>query len=63
MTKTVIIKKDEDTGEYYFDVNDLRDLFEDASIIDQYSMETRDDGSIIIEFFDKDNNKVIPKEV
>ena len=48
----MIIKKDEDTGEYYFDVNDLRDLFEDASIIDQYSMETRDDGSIIIEFFD-----------
>ncbi len=63
MTKTVIIKKDDSTGEYYFDVNDLRDLFEDASIIDQYSMETRDDGSIILEFFDKDNNKVIPKEV
>ncbi len=63
MAKTVIVKKDESTGEYYFDVNDLKDLFDDASIIDQYSMEWRDDGSVIIEFFDKDNNKVIPKEV
>lgn len=63
MAKIVIVKKDESTGEYYFDVNDLKDLFEDASIIDQYSLESRDDGSVIIEFFDRDNNKVIPKEV
>ena len=63
MSKTVVIKKDEETGEYYFDMKDLEDLFEDASIIDQYSMEWRDDESVVLEFFDKDNNKIIPKKV
>lgn len=63
MSKTVLIKKDEETGEYYFDVTDLSDLFDDVSLVDSYSLETKEDGSIILEFFDKDNNKVIPKKV
>lgn len=63
MSKTVLVKKDEETGEYYFDVTDLSDLFEDVSIVDSYSLETKDDGSIILEFFDKDNNKITPKKV
>lgn len=62
MSKTVIIKKDEETGEYYFDVTDLSDLFEDVSIVDSYSLETKDDGTMVLEFFDKDNNKIIPKK-
>lgn len=63
MSKTVIVKKDEEADEYYFDMKDLEDLFEDASLIDQYSMEWRDDGSVVLEFFDKDNNKIIPKKI
>jgi hypothetical protein len=63
MSKTVVIKKDEETQEYYFDMKDLEDLFPDPSLIDQYSMEWRDDGSILLEFFDKDNNKILPNKV
>jgi hypothetical protein len=63
MSKTVVIKKDEETQEYYFDMKDLEDLFQDPSLIDQYSMELRDDGSILLEFFDKDNNKILPNKV
>lgn len=63
MSKTILIQKDEESGEYYFDITELpelSDLFEDSSIIDTYSVETNDDGSIIVEFFDKDGNKVKP---
>jgi hypothetical protein len=63
MAKTVVVKKDEETGEYYFDVTELSDLFDDISIIDTYSIEMRDDKSIVVEFFDKDNNKIVPKKV
>lgn len=60
MSKTVVIKKDEESGEYYFDVTDLADLFEDVSLVDSYSLETKEDGTIVLEFFDKDGNKVHP---
>jgi hypothetical protein len=63
MSKIIPVKKDENTGEYYFDVTDVSDLFEDASIVDTYSLETRDDGTIILEFFDKDGNKVVPTKI
>lgn len=59
MSKSIQVKKDEDSGEYYFDFDDLKDLFEDPSIVDQYSLEWKDDGSVIMEFFDKDGNKII----
>lgn len=59
MSKSIQVKKDEESGEYYLDFDDLKDLFEDSSIVDQYSLEWKDDGSIIMEFFDKDGNKII----
>jgi hypothetical protein len=62
MAKTVVVKKDEETGEYYFDITELSDLFDDISIIDTYSIEMRDDKSIVVEFFDKDGKKVIPSK-
>lgn len=62
MSKTIEVKKDEESGEYYFDFNDLKDLFEDSSIVDQYSLEWKDDGSVVMEFFDKDGNKILPKK-
>jgi hypothetical protein len=60
MSKTIEVKKDEESGEYYFDFNDLMDLFDEPDLVDSYSMETRDDGSVVIEFFDKNNNKIFP---
>jgi hypothetical protein len=62
MSKVVEVKKDEESGEYYFDFEDLKSLFEDPSLIEEYSMEWRDDGSVVLEFFDKDGNKIFPKK-
>lgn len=58
MSNNISIKKDEESGEYFIDIKDLEHLFEDPSIVDSYSMETRDDGSIVLEFFDKDGTVI-----
>ena len=60
MSKVIQVKKDEESGEYYLDFNDLVELFDDPNLVDSYSIETRDDNSIVLEFFDKDNNKIYP---
>lgn len=57
------LKKDQSTGELYIDFSELEHLFEDPSIVHSYTLEEREDGNIIIEFFDKDENKVFPKSV
>lgn len=57
----ITVKKDENTGEYYIDVNDLVDLFEDVSQIEYYTMDEKEDGSLLLEFFDKQNNNIKPK--
>lgn len=62
MKKRVEIKKDEDSGEYYIDVYDLADLFEDVDLVESYKFEWEDDGSISMEFFDKDDNRIFPKK-
>lgn len=62
MSKTVVVKKDEESGEYYFDITELSDLFEDVSVVDTYSIEMKDDKSMVVEFFDKDGKKVIPSK-
>lgn len=56
----VQIKKDEESGEYYFDVNDIKDIV-DISIIDKYDMEKREDGSFSLTFYDINGNVIIPK--
>lgn len=63
MSKTVSVRKDEESGEYYFDFEDLKDMFTNPDLIYSYSIETRDDGSILMEFFDKDENRVIPDKI
>lgn len=63
MSKTISVKKDEESGEYYFDFEDLKDMFTNPELIDSYSIETRDDGVIVLEFFDKDENKVVPDKI
>lgn len=63
MSKTIVVKKDEESGEYYFDFEDIKDMFTNPDLIDSYSIETRDDGGIILEFFDKDENKIVPDKI
>ena len=57
----ITIKKDEATGEYYIDLNDLAELFDDISVVEYYTIDEKDDGSLALEFFDKDDKKVEPK--
>lgn len=58
----ITLKKDEETGESYIDIADLAELFEDISIVDHYVLTEHDDGSISLQFFDKDENVVNPKK-
>jgi hypothetical protein len=60
MSKSIQIKIDEQTGEHYLDFNDIKHLFKDPDIVDSYSIELLDDGSMTLEFFDINDNKVIP---
>lgn len=63
MSKTISVKKDEESGEYYFDFEDIKEMFTNPELIDSYSLETRDDGVLVLEFFDKDENKVVPDKI
>lgn len=60
MKNSLKIKKDEESGELYIDFNDIFDMFEDPSIVEYYTMEETDNGNIILEFFDKNKNTVLP---
>jgi hypothetical protein len=63
MSKPISIKKDEETGEFYLDFEELKDMFENPDSVDSYSIETREDDSIVLEFFDKDGNRVVPSKL
>lgn len=58
---SVSIKKDEDTGEYYIDVKDLSEFFEDVNKISHYSISELENGVVKVEFYDENNEKVLPK--
>lgn len=58
----VSIKKDLDSGEFYIDLYELQDYFDDISIIEYYKLEQFEDGNITLSFFDKNNETVNPKE-
>jgi len=57
VNKVVELKEDED-GNSYFDLENLSDLF-DIEKIDSYEIIEKD-GGIIVSFFDKDGNPVLP---
>lgn len=59
--KTVVIQKDQDTGEHFFDLADFADII-DVNKVDSYQFSKNESGGLILEFFDKDNNKIIPKK-
>jgi hypothetical protein len=55
------IRKDEETGENYIDIADLSEVFEDISAVEYYELAENEDGSITLQFFDKDENVINPK--
>lgn len=57
----VSIKKDPETGELFIDTEDLKTFFENISTIEYYIIEESTDNDIAISFFDKNNNRVYPK--
>jgi hypothetical protein len=60
MNKAIQLKKDEDTGETYLDLEDLKDLF-DISKVEYYDLE-EENGSLILRVYDKDKNLIKPNE-
>lgn len=56
------IKKDADTGEFYIDIADLELLFENTADIEYYTFEELENKTILLEFFNKNSEKVILKQ-
>lgn len=46
----------------YLDVEDLKELFDDISIIKYYTIEDNKDGSFILTVYDKNQNIIKPKK-
>lgn len=60
MTTTIFVKKDKETGEHYLDFEDLKCLFDNPDEVDSFSVATDSDGSLVLSFFDKNKNKILP---
>ena len=58
MKSILKVKKDEATNEFYFDLDDIKDLI-DIDLIDSYSIEQDDNGVISITFFVKLINSLL----
>lgn len=56
------VKQDEN-GEYYIDINDLSEMFDDINAISYYTITELDEGQLMIEFFDEQDNKISPKSL
>lgn len=54
------IKKSDD-GEHYIDINDFKDIV-DIDKVGYYNLESRDDGSLMVTFYDDDKNVIKPRE-
>jgi hypothetical protein len=62
MLSSLKIKRDETTGENYIDFADLEHLFDDPDAIDSYDLSWDEDGTGILQFFDKDGNTIKARE-
>jgi hypothetical protein len=52
------IKKDESSGEFYIDILDLEKIFDNTSEIEYYTLEENEDQVLVLNFFNKNNEKV-----
>jgi hypothetical protein len=59
---TVQLKKDEETGESYFDLDDIAHFFEDPKSISYYELKELENNQISIIFYDEQKN-VIPLKI
>jgi hypothetical protein len=56
------IKKDTETDENYIDFADLEHLFDQPELVDSYEISWDDNGTGILQFFDKDGNIIKARE-
>jgi hypothetical protein len=56
------VKQDE-SGEYYIDIKDLAEMFDDINLISYYTITELNEGQLMIEFFDEQDNKISPKSL
>ena len=52
------IKKDESSGEFYIDILDLEKVFDNTSEIEYYTIEEVENQALMLNFFNKNNEKV-----
>jgi uncharacterized protein YvpB len=52
------IKKDESSGEFYIDILDLEKIFDNTSEIEYYTIEEVENQALMLNFFNKNNEKV-----
>jgi hypothetical protein len=55
---SIKVKKDEESGEYYLDINDLAPYFDDINQISYYTITELSEGQLMVAFFDENDNKV-----
>lgn len=59
--KTIEIKQDLTTQEYYLDFEDIKDLFDKPEDVVYYNLDKNEDGVMVFTAFDKDKNQIFPK--
>ena len=59
--KTIEIKQDLTTQEYYLDFEDIKDLFDKPEDVVYYSLDSNENGTMVFTAFDKDKNQIFPK--
>lgn len=60
-SKIIKIQQDPKSKDGFIDIQEFKDLF-DISKIDSYKLTSVENKNLILEFFDKDGNKILPKK-
>lgn len=61
--QTISIKKDEQTGESYFDLDEIAHLFENPKSISYYEITELEDEQLSIVFYDSEKNVIPIKKI
>lgn len=60
LKKTIKVKKDESSEDYFFDLGDFSD-FVDINQVKSYSLK-EENGGLVLYFFDQNDNLIVLKE-